>query len=152
MIIKSTRLGQLEANLEDILEFPNGLPGFLDEKKFILVPAEENSPFAFLQSVTEANLTFLIVDPFALFQDYEFILDEEAITDLQLSELNKPQIFNIVTIPEKAEEMTANLLAPVIINPHKRLAKQIVLDKGDYTTRHRLFPNGFNKLEAKGGR
>lgn len=152
MIIKSTRLGNLEIDSQDIIQFPKGLPGFNDEKKFVILPCETEGPFAYMQSVNEPNLTFLLVEPFGFFKDYEFALDEEAIGDLQLSTDHPPRIFNIVTVPDQAEAMTANLLAPLIINPSKRLAQQIVLEKVAYTTRHRLFPNGFPKVEAKGGR
>lgn len=152
MIIQSTRLGKLEVQPEAILNFPLGLPGFLDEKQFVLLPYDEASPFAYLQSVGEPNLTFIIVDPFFFFDDYAFSLDEQVIADLQISEKKSPHIFNIVTIPEKAEAMTANLLAPIVINPDKHLAQQIVLEKTSFTTRHRLFPNGFSKSDAKGGR
>lgn len=152
MIIKSTRLGQLEIEDNEIIVFPKGLPGFTHEKQFVILPCEVNSPFAFMQSVIEPDLTFLIVEPFSFFKDYEFSLDEQVLEALQLSDDNRPQIFNIVTVPERTEDMTANLLAPVIINPLGRLAQQIVLEKTPYTTRHRLFPNGFPKMESKGGR
>lgn len=152
MIIESTRLGQLEVANEDLIDFPKGLPGFENEKRFTLLPCEVNSPFAYLQSVEDPNLTFLVVEPFSFFLDYEFSLDDDVISSLNLSSENLPRIFNIVTVPERAEEMTANLLAPVIMNPVQRIAKQIVLEKANYTTRHRLFPNGFPKVESKGGK
>ncbi|GBG57943.1 flagellar assembly factor FliW [Sporomusaceae bacterium FL31] len=148
MIIQSTRLGSLEVKPEDIIQFPNGLPGFIDEKEFILIPCETKA-FAFLQSLTEANLTFLVVDPFSFFSDYEFTLDDQVLAVLDLSEQSPPQILNIVTVPEKAEDMTANLLAPIIYNPVKRLAQQIILEKVPYTIRQRLFPQG---LPSQGGK
>lgn len=152
MTIESTRLGQLEVDIENIISFPKGLPGFETEKEFALLPCETNSPFAFLQSVVDPDLTFLIVEPFSFFQDYEFSLDDEIVSCLRLSKENMPRIFNIVTIPERAEEMTANLLAPVVINPTQRIAQQIVLEKTNFTTRHRLFPHGFPNMETKGGK
>lgn len=148
MIIQSTRLGTLEVNPEEIIQFPNGLPGFIDEKQFVLIPCETKS-FAFLQSISEPNLTFLVVDPFSFFSDYEFVLDDQVVTVLGLSEQSPPQILNIVTVPEKAEDMTANLLAPIIYNPEKRLAQQIILEKVPFTIRQRLFPQG---LPSQGGK
>lgn len=153
MKVKSTRLGlQWEVEEAEIIHFPKGLPGFVDETRFILLPGEAGSPFVFMQSVTEPDLTFITVEPFAFFKDYEFTLDDQIVVELELSGEQPPQIFNIVTIPEQAEQMTANLLAPVIINPVKKTGQQIVLEKVGYTTRHRLFPNGFPKTETKGGR
>lgn len=152
MIVKSTRLGELKVSRDDVISFSKGLPGFPNEQKFILLPYDDNSPFAFLQSLAEPNLTFLIVEPFSFFLDYEFSLDEHVVRELSLSDDNPPRIFNIVTVPENVEEMTANLLAPLIINSKQRTAQQIVLEKVSYTTRHYLFPNGFPKQEKEGGK
>ena len=37
-------------------------------------------------------------------------------------------------------DLTANLIAPIVINARTRKGKQIVLDRSPYTTKHRLFP------------
>lgn len=150
MVIKSTRLGKLAVASEEIVKFPHGLPGFAGETAFAFVPYGPDSPFAFLQSSTDPNLTFLIVEPFAFFADYQFELDDELVRELGLADNPAFQVFNIVTVPDKIEEMTANLLAPVVINWKQRVAMQTVLEKAAYTTRHRLFPNGFPAKPAKG--
>lgn len=152
MIIESTRLGKLETEPAEFVAFPNGLPGFKDEQKFVFLPCSPDSPFFFMQSVTDPDLTFLLVEPFAMFSDYEFSLDKSVMADLALSDEQPPQIFNIVTATERPEEMTANLLAPVIVNPIRRIAQQIVLEKVPYTTRHRLFPDGLPRTDAEGGK
>ena len=152
MLFKSTRFGDLEIDEKDIIKFPNGLPGFPEEQEFILLPYQENSPFVFLQAVHEAHLAFLLTDPFAFFTDYEFKLEDNLVQDLELSTENLPQIFTIVTVPEDVEKMTANLLAPVIINTQTRQGIQIVLEDVSYTTKHRLFPQGFPRKDGKGGK
>lgn len=149
MLVRSTRLGDMELSEEQVLYFPHGLPGFLEEREFAYLPHQENNPFTFLQSVTEPDLTFIIVEPFPFFQDYEFELPDELVQELDCSEENPPQIMNIVSVPDSPEEMTANLLAPVVINCRARKAIQVVLEKTKYTTRHRLFPNGFAKQPGK---
>lgn len=141
MIIYSTRLGEVDVPDDEIIHFECGLPGFPDEKKFALLPYLKESPFAFLQSVTEPNLTFLVVDPFAYFHDYKFELDEQIAQEMGLSAENYPQIVSIVSVPTVWREMTANLLAPIVINVQSRKGTQIVLEKSNYTTRHRLFSN-----------
>lgn len=152
MLINSTRFGDVEVSESDIVRFPQGLPGFPEEKAFAFIPYSDGSPFAFLQSVTERNLTFLVVEPFAFIADYTFEIDDETVQQLNLNCDNPPQIVNIVTVPEKAEDMTTNLLAPVIINRQTRTATQLVLEKTPYTTKHRLFPQGVPQHSAKGGR
>lgn len=152
MVIESTRLGQLEVSEEEILKFPKGLPGFPNETVFAYIPYSPDSPLAFLQSVGEPNLTFLIVEPFAFFSDYQFELDDSYTQELGLAGESPVEVFNIVTVPDKTEEMTANLIAPIVVNWQTRTAMQIVLEKSAYTTRHRLFPQGFPKKTNEGGK
>ena len=54
----------------------------------------------------------------------------------------------IVTIPENYSEMTANLIAPLIINKEKAIAKQFVLTNMDYDTRHYLLPEEMRNASA----
>lgn len=150
MVVESARFGPLEVDEKDVISFPQGLPGFPAEKSFAYLPYGPESPFAFLQSTADPRLTFLIVEPFVFFRDYQFELADDAAAAIGVSDKVLPQIFAIVTVPEKIEEMTANLVAPVVVNPEKRLAVQIVLEKSPYSTRHRLFPDGFPPKPARG--
>lgn len=151
MLIDSTRLGHVDVSEDNIINFPQGLPGFPDEKTFAFLLYQTDSPFAFLQSIKEPDLTFLIVAPFTFFQDYDFEVDDEFARQLGLSTEKLPEVFNVVSIREKTEEMTANLLAPIIINWHNQTGMQIVLEKTPYTLRHRLFPDGsLNNIGQKG--
>lgn len=134
----STRLGEIEFSEIDKITFPDGLPGFADEREFALLP-EQDSPFAFLQSLHEQDLTFLLVDPFAFFSDYSFRLNDETVEKLALTDANPPQVWCIVTVPEQAADMTANLLAPLLMNRKDNVASQHVIETSQYTTRHRLF-------------
>lgn len=138
MQVQSTRLGNMEVAATERITFPTGLPGFIEEKEFVLLP-ETNSPFAFLQSLREPDLTFLLVDPFAFYRDYSFDLNDEVVEELALTETNPPQVWCIVTVPGKATDMTVNLLAPILINRQDNVARQHVLETSKFTTRHRLF-------------
>ena len=152
MLIQSTRFGEIEVAETELLRFPGGIPGFPAEHTFAFLPYQPDSPFAFLQSATDPDLSFIITDPFPFFKDYSFKLDDTIIADLDLADDNPPRIVNIVRIPEKTEEMTANLLAPIVINWTTRTAMQIVLEKSPYTVRHRLFPQGLSHQADKGGK
>jgi flagellar assembly factor FliW len=152
MLIHSTRLGDVEVLENNIIQFPYGLPGFMEEKEFAYLPVEDENPFAFLQSMAEPNLTFIVVNPFAFFPDYEFAIQDELAYEIGVKEETLPIIISIVNVPENPEEMTANLMAPIIINLDKRIAVQHVLEKSSYKTRHRLFPKGFAKQPPEGGK
>lgn len=152
MKIQSTRFGELEVAEEQLINFPHGIPGFPDEKTFILLEHDVGSPFSFLQSSMEANLTFLLVDPFAFLPDYEFALEDEVAGELDFSQANPPQVFLIAKIKEQLADITVNQLAPLVINGVKRIARQVILDKPEYSICHKLFPDGLPKVAGKGGR
>lgn len=151
MKVRSTRFGEIEVSDQFILDFPHGIPGFVDEKVFAFLPYQLESPFAFLQSANEPDLTFMIVEPFSFFPDYDFELEDGIVKELGISDENPPQVFNIVKVVEKLENMTANLLAPILVNWQNRKAMQYVLEKTSYQVRHRVFPNGLPPQTSKGG-
>ena len=98
MLVQSTRFGEVEVSEEGILEFPYGIPGFLEEKTFALLPYQSDSPFSLLQSVNDPNLTFILIEPFSFFPDYQFEIDDEMVKELDLSEEQPPQRSNSFTI------------------------------------------------------
>lgn len=151
MRIETTRFGSLEISEEQIIHFPEGIPGFLNEKAFVHLPHDPESPFSFLQSTMEANLSFLLVNPFEFIQEYEFTLEDEVTKELELSEENPPQIFVIATVRENIKDMTVNLLAPIVVNESKGIARQVILGKPEYAIRHKLFADETSPEASEGG-
>ena len=139
--IKTARFGELEIQEDRIFHFADGLPAFEDEREFVILPFDDDSPYSFLQSVATPELAFLMTVPFVFFPDYAFVLEDDVMAALAIKGSEDMQIYTLVTIPGgNIKEMTANLMAPVVINKKTREAKQVVLDKSQYTTKHRLFP------------
>lgn len=136
----TTRFGTVSIEEKDLVQFEKGIPGFPEETKFFLVPVEENSPFIFMQSILTPDLAFLITNPFLFFHEYEFIIDDETMEELDLKSDKDFALYSILTMQGKdIRQMTANLVAPVIINVKNRQAKQLVLEKSKYSTKHVLF-------------
>lgn len=139
--INTARFGELNIQEDKIFYFADGLPAFEDEHRFIILPFDDDSPYSFLQSVETPELAFLMTVPFVFFPDYEFVLEDDVMAALAIKGSEDMQVYTLVTIPGgNIKEMTANLMAPVVINKETREAKQVVLDKSQYTTKHRLFP------------
>jgi len=148
MLIRSTRLGDLDVPQRLVIKFPHGLPGFPEPREFAVVPYGPDSPFFIMQAADDPDLTFVLVDPFAFFADYLVNLEDDVAQMFGVGDQNPPHILCVVTIPQNAEEMTANLMAPVLINWASGIGGQVVLEKTPFNTRHRLFPQGFKKEEA----
>ena len=151
MMVQSTRFGEIEVAEETILQFPYGIPGFIEEKTFALLPYETNSPFSFLQSLADPDLTFLVVEPFDFIPDYDFEIDDGIALELDISLEKPPQILNIVKVLGKIEDMTVNLGAPIVVSLHKRMAIQYLIENKNYSICQPLFPNGIGQ-PPKGGK
>ena len=140
MLVQSTRFGELEVAEEQIMDFPEGLLGFPDEKKFALMEYKPESPFYILQSMADPDLTFLMINPFAFFNDYDFQMDDALMAEIGLTADNPPTVFNIATVRDKIQSMTVNLAGPVLVNIRDRKAAQWVIEKTQFPTRYPLFP------------
>ena len=147
--ITTTRFGEIEEDESKIVHFAAGLPAFEDEHEFIIIPYDEESPYVFLQSVTTPDLAFLMAIPFIFFPDYEFRLEDDVLESLALERQEDLLLYTLLTIPGKdIREMTANLLAPIVINSRTNEGRQIVLDKSSYRTKHKLFSKKTEDKEA----
>lgn len=145
----STRFGMVEYNEEDILTFPQGLMGLPAMKRFLILEHKPGSPFRWLQSLDEPSMSLLVCDPWAYVADYAPQLCETDETDLALTDSEARMILATASIPPgKPEGMTLNLLGPLVINLSKRIGKQIALDGGTYTIRHRVFQRSRSEAVA----
>ena len=138
MRINTSRFGEIEVEEQSVVAMPEGMLGFAEFKKFVLIQHNQGSPFLWYQAVDEPNLAFVIVDPFTFFPDYEVMLTREDLERLQAADLNSLAVFTVVVIPENPEDMTANLRGPVLINVEKRIARQVVLNEERYSPHQRI--------------
>jgi flagellar assembly factor FliW len=139
MKIRTKYHGEIEINEKDIFHFEHGIPGFLDEKQFVLLPLVD-TPFVILQSVRTPALGFVLIEPFSYFPMYEIELDDNTLEQLQITGEQDVALYVILTVADPFDDTTANLQAPVVINVNKRLGKQVILTNTNYKTKHRLFP------------
>jgi flagellar assembly factor FliW len=137
MRIETKFQDEIEVQDSEILSFEQGIPGFEDEKQFILLPIED-TVLSLLQSVRTKELAFITTDPFFFFKDYDFELSTGDLERLEIQDQSDVCVQVIITVTDPYEKSTANLQAPVVINSKNRKCKQIVLSDGRYRTKHLL--------------
>jgi flagellar assembly factor FliW len=117
-----------------VLTFPDGLVGLPAARRFALLESgRAGSPFRCLVSLDVPELGFVVCEPTALWPGYG--------ADLPVPPGASPEdvaVLAIVTVPRNPGEMTANLMAPLVIDCRARTGCQLVLDTGRYSTRHAL--------------
>ncbi|MCM3185401.1 flagellar assembly protein FliW [Priestia megaterium] len=139
MKISTSYHGDIEIDNQQTLTFNQGIPGFLEETEFVILPLPEAEAFQVLQSIQTKELAFIITDPFQFFLDYDFQLEPQEIEKLQLQQAEDAAVYVLLTMSDSMEKITANLQAPIIINTKQQLAKQVILMNTAYETKHRLF-------------
>jgi flagellar assembly factor FliW len=114
-----------------LLTFTEPLPGFPRYRDYALVPADAGGTLYWLQSVASDGPRFLAVSAASFFPDYEPVLPAGACDELELADAAEASMFCLVTIPEgDVSAATANLRAPLVVNPVTRRARQLVLTDG----------------------
>lgn len=146
MKVKTRDFGEIEVPEENIIFFQEGIPGFEEEKEFIIILNEDvDNPFHHLQSVKNPNLSFIIINPFEVFNDYDIVIPQIAVDKLKIEKAEDVLVYTIVVVPEDIRKMTTNLLGPIVINHKGKLGKQVILEDSNYSTKHFLFNQDFQE-------
>ena len=112
-----------------VIQFPDGLPGFPASREFLMEQKLEERPFAWMQSVSEPNLTFAVVDAYAWVKDFMFEVDDSALEDMGSMNPLDYAVYFILSIQKQADRTTlkAKADAPVLVNIRNRQARQVVV-------------------------
>lgn len=138
----TAHFGRVEYAEHLAIEFPEGLPAFEQERRFLPIERAAAAPFVFLQSLQRPGLAFLTLPVSVLQPDYALELGPEERARLALDPATELEIgrnivcLAIITVLE--DRATANLLAPVVINPAARRAIQFVQTGSGYRLDHPL--------------
>jgi flagellar assembly factor FliW len=135
MHIDSPRFGALEVEADKIIEFPRGLPGFEDLKRYTLLHPEpsaggEGPRYFILQSVDDPALAFHIADPASFGFNYEITLADDDAAMIRLADAADAAV--VVMLLSEGEGVRANLNAPLVINLAARLGVQHVFARLNY--------------------
>ena len=127
----NTRYGKQLVAKSSLLSFPEGLPGFEDLHEFKLFHEEGTSTVHYLQSTEDPDIRLPLVTPAACQIDYRIELSDEETRQLQIAA--DDDILVMVTLSDNQGEahpgITANLMAPIIINAQSRIGLQKTLNK-----------------------
>lgn len=126
MIIENTRFGTIEVEDDCVIAFPNGLVGFPDQTRFVLLGRGQNRMVGYLQSLVTPSLAFPVTDGSA-FDGYPEPSTVELArgAGLQASEV---ALLVIVAVKPGSKTLEANLLAPIVVDVDTRMGAQVVLD------------------------
>jgi flagellar assembly factor FliW len=128
---------------DSVIRLPSGLPGFEQESEFVLIDQQQNRPLVFVQSLRTPDLCFVALPVLSVDSAYRLSVSTEDLEGIGLDQSRQPAIGNDVAclaILSFGEDklMTANLLAPLVINLKTCVALQAIQTGCNYSHRHPL--------------
>jgi len=134
----TTRFGAVEVPDKDVLFFSLGVLGFPEAQRYVMLDHGRNTPVKWLQAVDKPELAFPMVPATDLVEDYHITVSPDDLAALAMESTDELLAFVILTIPNGApERTTANLKAPIVMNPMTHLARQVLVEQ-DYPIRYPL--------------
>lgn len=138
--VVSRRFGILDVPEARLLEFPDGLVGFPDHRRFALLDHRPGSPFGWLLSLRDPELGFAVADPVRVVPGYE--APRAAAAKALGIAPRDVEIVALVAIPGDARRMTIDLRAPIVIDRGRRAARQLALGDTGLAAAHPILRRG----------
>lgn len=146
--MKSVSIEKTACGMDQIF-FPEGIIGFGEYKKFGVVKEKSREPFLWLQSAENQELSFILIDPKEIDASYTPSLCESDKAILQTENIDDCQCLSIVYVPKDSDKISANLLAPIVVNRQKNIAKQVILQDQEYSVQHIILDEMMRKIGEK---
>ena len=136
-----TRFGSIALAEREILDTPDGLPGFENSRRFVLIDLESSrfSPFLMLQGIDGGGPSLAVLPLDMRCRLYESADVTAAAHGLGIRPADCGLL--VVATIRKADggvSVTVNQRAPILVDLDRRLAWQRVLANDRYAIRHRL--------------
>ena len=122
-----------------------GLAGIPEYKNFALQFVDELIPITLLVCQDQNRISFPVIDPLLINPEYSPKLSKEDLEALKVSNEKDVSWFVILNVENDPLQITANLMAPLVINPENGIGRQVILSKSGYHTMHPIKTMEINK-------
>jgi flagellar assembly factor FliW len=123
---ETSRFGLLEVSEDKVIHFPEGIPGFRQIKRYILMDYKD-TPLKWLQAVDDPDVAFIVVQPEYIVSDYSINIDKSVKDMLDLKKDEDIAVLLIIRVENR--KIIPNLNGPLLINADKKIGLQVVIDK-----------------------
>ena len=120
------------------LVFADGIPGFPDLHRFVLVDVVEDGAFQELRSVDDPAVSMIVCIPWLFFPEYAPEVPEDDQVELDLRNPDDAVVFCPVTLDDARDAIYVNLFGPFVVNNQTRRGRQLVLTDSGYPLRARV--------------
>lgn len=137
-ITLDTRFGTFDVGPHEIINFPEGLPGFEASRRFVLLSSDAFAPLQCLHAVDGELPSFLALDPSIVLPAYRSAFDVADYKRLDAVGPEQLVWLAFVALEGDGVAPTVNLRAPVVINPERMIGVQLVSADQAHSVRHTL--------------
>ena len=110
------------------ITFVRPIPGFPALRRWALTRFDgEDSSLWELVSLERPEIRFMVATAYSFFPGYDIELGDDVCEDLSLAAADDVLVLVVLTVSQEAGSITANLLAPVVINARTRGAALVIL-------------------------
>ena len=133
-----------------LVHTPVGLPGFDSARDWVL-EGDDTKVFSLLRNLDEPSIGLLVAPPWDMAPGYEPDLPDEELVQMGIEDAGDVNLFVVATIvesaprepvEERAVTVLLNLAAPIVLNRHSGVARQLILDRQGWPLRHPVVAKG----------
>ena len=140
MQVESSRFGTFEVPDDEVVSFPDGLPGFPGAHRMALLGAGQmpgaesvtgHHALFWMHDVDDPELAFLTIVPWSAYPDYDIDVDPTEVDDADPDDIC---VLAIVAVRREqgGVRLTSNLRAPIVIDTARRVGRQVILQDADW--------------------
>ncbi|MCR5518170.1 MAG: flagellar assembly protein FliW [Lachnospiraceae bacterium] len=151
MKINTKNFGEIEIDDNKVIEFPNGIIGFDDLKKFTIIydsEKEDTQGIMWLQSLDEEGFAMPVVNPLFVTDNYDPKVEEDLIKGIGDFSDEDLIVFCTVSVPIDIKNLSVNLKAPILINTATKKGIQVIVENEEYEVKHGIY----DYLQSKKGK
>jgi flagellar assembly factor FliW len=126
MSLTTQRFGQLNIEAKNIIHFRDGMLGFSGSHRFVLLESSSSPLVMWLQSLDDDQVAFPVVEAWIVKKNYPLNMTSSDKIALNYQDGDQLKSYVVLLIPEKIQDMTANLRAPVVINSVRGTGAQVI--------------------------
>lgn len=115
-----------EVTEQDVWDFPEGLIGMPEHRRFALVPLPGAEPFRLLASLEDPGFGLVVVPPRLVAPDYALALAPGDLAPLAERDPDRLEVLVPVVLPSARAPLALNLKGPLVLSPRERRGIQRV--------------------------
>lgn len=131
-ILRTDRFGEISFDLSQALMFPEGIPGFEDDHRWIII-GDDDSFIKWLQSCDHGDVALPVIPALQVFPSYRISLDSSDAGKLDSPNLSDVGILLVISVPAgDPAGASVNLRAPILVNKTDRKGFQFIVKNERY--------------------